>query len=159
MGISHFDGCFRINQTKLSRMRLQNRYFSIFRRLQFLLLGLLIPYDNDKIEKDIRQSVEETVSSIFSMEDTFIFAQNRKRPLPSHFCERQRPQPTLLTFSPQLQFSVRMTFCPNKKARQSSTNQRAFVYRSGETRTRGLLLPKQARYQLRNTPDLCSILW
>ena len=25
-------------------------------------------------------------------------------------------------------------------------------YRSGETRTRGLLLPKQARYQLRNTP-------
>jgi hypothetical protein len=24
--------------------------------------------------------------------------------------------------------------------------------RSGETRTRGLLLPKQARYQLRNTP-------
>ena len=24
-------------------------------------------------------------------------------------------------------------------------------YRSGETRTRGLLLPKQARYQLRNT--------
>ena len=27
-----------------------------------------------------------------------------------------------------------------------------FSYRSGETRTRGLLLPKQARYQLRNTP-------
>ena len=27
-----------------------------------------------------------------------------------------------------------------------------FFYRSGETRTRGLLLPKQARYQLRNTP-------
>ena len=27
-----------------------------------------------------------------------------------------------------------------------------FLYRSGETRTRGLLLPKQARYQLRNTP-------
>lgn len=53
-------------------MRLQNRYFSIFRRLQFPLLGLLIPYDNDKIEKDIRQSVEETVSSIFSMEDTFL---------------------------------------------------------------------------------------
>ena len=26
------------------------------------------------------------------------------------------------------------------------------LYRSGETRTRGLLLPKQARYQLRNTP-------
>ena len=25
--------------------------------------------------------------------------------------------------------------------------------RSGETRTRGLLLPKQARYQLRNTPE------
>ena len=30
---------------------------------------------------------------------------------------------------------------------------RGFSYgRSGETRTRGLLLPKQARYQLRNTP-------
>ena len=28
-----------------------------------------------------------------------------------------------------------------------------FSYRSGETRTRGLLLPKQARYQLRNTPE------
>ena len=33
-------------------------------------MGLLIPYDNDKIEKDIRQSVEEEVSSIFSVEDT-----------------------------------------------------------------------------------------
>ena len=28
-----------------------------------------------------------------------------------------------------------------------------YSYRSGETRTRGLLLPKQARYQLRNTPE------
>ena len=33
-------------------------------------MGLLIPYDNDKIEKDVRQSVEEEVSSIFSVEDT-----------------------------------------------------------------------------------------
>ena len=46
--------------------------FSIFRRLQFPLLGLLIPYDNDKIEKDVRQSVEEKVSSIFPVEDTFL---------------------------------------------------------------------------------------
>ena len=38
--------------------------------MQFSLLGLLIPYDNDKIEKDVRQSVEEEVSSIFSVEDT-----------------------------------------------------------------------------------------
>ena len=31
---------------------------------------------------------------------------------------------------------------------------RGFLHgRSGETRTRGLLLPKQARYQLRNTPE------
>ena len=40
----------------------------------------------------------------------------------------------------------------NKKARQFISNQRAISGRSGETRTRGLLLPKQARYQLRNTP-------
>ena len=33
-------------------------------------MGLLIPYDNDKIEKNVRQSVEEEVSSIFSVEDT-----------------------------------------------------------------------------------------
>ena len=33
-------------------------------------MGLLIPYDNDKIEKDVRQLVEEKVSSIFSVEDT-----------------------------------------------------------------------------------------
>ena len=42
------------------------------------------------------------------------------------------------------------------KPRQNRIYKRFIVaflsYRSGETRTRGLLLPKQARYQLRNTP-------
>ena len=45
-------------------------------------------------------------------------------------------------------------FCKrgNKKIPLKSHDLRGFCYRSGETRTRGLLLPKQARYQLRNTP-------
>lgn len=45
-------------------------------------------------------------------------------------------------------------FCKrgNKKIPLKSHDLRGICYRSGETRTRGLLLPKQARYQLRNTP-------
>ena len=42
---------------------------------------------------------------------------------------------------------------PNKQKSTPIPNESTCsFYRSGETRTRGLLLPKQARYQLRNTP-------
>ena len=61
-----------------------------------LLRFLLNPrYNHDKIIRESRQSYLKSVSSIFTMEDTFLFSgilfSTQKGPRRSHFCERQRP--------------------------------------------------------------------
>jgi hypothetical protein len=48
--------------------------------------------------------------------------------------------------------SIYATKKATTKPRLETVHRGFSLYRSGETRTRGLLLPKQARYQLRNTP-------
>ena len=65
-------------------------------------------YNHDKIRGEFRQSYLKLVSSIFHVEDTFLFSgivfSTQKSPCPSHFCERQRP------FAARFQFGLEKLF-------------------------------------------------